>query len=625
MAYQALYRKWRPKTFNDVVGQSHVIQTLKNEINSKKTAHAYMFCGTRGTGKTSCAKIFARAINCLNPVDGNPCNECEICRGAMDGTILDITEIDAASNNGVEDIRQIRDEVMYSAVHAKYKIYIIDEVHMLSAGAFNALLKTLEEPPPNVVFILATTEAHSIPATIASRCQRFDFKRILAKDIVVRLREICAAENITASVEALELVARLADGALRDALSILDQCVCALPEGIDLNGANEVLGIASDDTLNDAVIAVAEHDSARALGCIDSVVKNGRDLNNFIDTLIRRFRDIMVSKVSPDDKGELFSYGEETTLTIRKQSVHFDIETVSYILNVLCDSQAKAKYSKSMKIIYELALIRLCNRQLDSSNEAVMQRLARLENMIASGDYSVKVAPKAGSILKETEPAVATPAAEIRANEVKPEPFKKADLPSWEIDEPKVTAQAKKEEPTQKPIAAAEEKRPSQFGTWADILKLLRSTSPPLHGALVCKKAKLSDGYIYLINDGYTKTIITCMQKAFDEATATVLGHAAKIKYVTQSEFDSVAEQATPLVEELRRRAENAVQVTEAVQEGPGCEEDLKEDDFSEESAPPADDDFSEDDAPPENSEEREDPLDRLAALNNDDIHFIDE
>ncbi len=634
MAYQALYRKWRPKTFNDVVGQSHVIQTLKNEINSKKTAHAYLFCGTRGTGKTSCAKIFARAINCLNPVDGNPCNECEICRGAMDGTILDITEIDAASNNGVDDIRQIRDEVMYSAVHAKYKIYIIDEVHMLSDGAFNALLKTLEEPPEYVVFILATTEAHALPATITSRCQRVDFKRILASDMVMRLREICSKENIKATPEALELIARLADGALRDALSILDQCVCALPDGIDTCGANEVLGIASDDTLNDAVFAIAEHDSTRALMCIDSVVKGGRDLNNFIDTLIRRFRDIMVCKVSPDNKGELFSYGTDITQAIKKQTVHFDIETVSYILNELCDAQAKGKYSKSMKIIYELSLIKLCNRQLDSTNEAILQRLARLENMIKSGSYSVAVAPKAGSVIqKEPEHA---PVTDKTVTPVKESDYE--DVPPWEEEDDDIATEklipptddglglnipkpAVPEEKKPQAVPPADvnpyEKRPSQFGTWADILKLLKGTSPPLYGALACKKAKIANGYIHFINDGYTKAIVSCMKAKFDEATACVLGEAPKIKYVTQNEFDSIAEQAPPLVKELKKRVESIAMAQKEEEPMP----EIKDNDgFDENDAPPADD-FDENSAPAENEV---DPLESLLALGNKDIHLID-
>ncbi len=578
MAYQALYRKWRPKTFDDVVGQGHVIRTLKNEISQGKTAHAYLFCGTRGTGKTSCAKIFARAINCQNPIDGNPCNECEICRGAMDGSILDITEIDAASNNGVDNIRQIKEEVMYSAVHAKYKIYIIDEVHMLSEGAFNALLKTLEEPPPYVVFILATTEAHSVPQTISSRCQRFDFKRILSKDIVTRLREICALENINADIKALELIARLADGALRDALSILDQCVCALPDGIDLESANEVLGIVSDDTLNDAVLSISDYDSARALGVVKTVIDGGRDINNFIDLLIKRFRDILVMKVSPDEKSELFSYGEDTTLKIKKQSALFDIETVSYILNVLCDAQNKARYSKSPKIIYEISLVKLCNRQLDNSNEAVMERLKRLENMIEAGEVGVRKPPKPGSVIENE-------AASLK--EEKPE-----EKPQ------EVVAEIKEEKPLK------EEKRPSQFGTWADVLSLLKSVSPPLHGALVCKKAKIADGYIYFVNDGYTKSVVSCMQKQFDEATATVLGGAPKIKYVSQTEFDSVKEELPPVAEELKKRAESVISEVKA-------EEVYEDDGFLENDAPPA-----------ENLEE--DPLDGLASLNSENIHFVD-
>lgn len=289
MAYQALYRKWRPRTFDDVIGQPYVVSTLKNEILSGKTAHAYLFCGTRGTGKTSCAKIFARAINCLHPKDGNPCNECEICRGALDGSIMDITEIDAASNNGVDNIREIRDEVSYSAAQAKYKIYIIDEVHMLSGGAFNALLKTLEEPPPYVVFILATTEAHKLPATITSRCQRFDFKRISVHDIVIRLREITTAEGVSADIEALELVARLADGAMRDALSILDQCISALTDKITVEGVNAVMGVAPDEAVAKMVSAIADKDNAALLSALSDVVRDGKDVSQFIDTLIRRF------------------------------------------------------------------------------------------------------------------------------------------------------------------------------------------------------------------------------------------------------------------------------------------------------------------------------------------------
>ncbi len=626
MAYQALYRKWRPKTFDEVVGQGHVVRTLKNEINSKKTAHAYLFCGTRGTGKTSLAKIFARAINCLNPINGNPCNECEICKGELNGGIIDITEIDAASNNGVDNIRQIRDEVMYSAVAAKYKIYIIDEVHMLSDGAFNALLKTLEEPPPHVVFILATTEAHELPATITSRCQRFDFKRILAKDIVIRLREICTAEKIKADVNALELIAHLADGALRDALSILDQCVCALPDGITLEGANEVLGIASNDALNDIVLAIAEHDSTKALMCIDNVVRSGRDLNNFIEMLIKRFRDILVLKVSSENKSELFSYGEETTMVIKKQCVHFDMETVSYVLNVLCEAQAKAKYAKSFRVIYELAFVKLCNRNLDTSNEALLQRMARLENMINSGNFAKvaynEVKEVSAEVLERTAEKTQEKPIEKPVENVKEE----IELPPWDIDENKKTpfasvvaveneeraveqaekAEEKVKEEEKEDIKTSEKKEAGKplFGSWADVLALMKKTSPPLHGALVCKKAKVADRSIYFVKDGYTKAIIQCMQEKFDDAVKTVFGEVLKIQYVKQSEFDMIAEvEAASNVEILRKRAEKALaeEAKEENKDNFASNEENTEEKVIEEVKNDKIDDFEENDAPDAN------------------------
>lgn len=384
MAYQALYRKWRPRTFDDVIGQPYVVSTLKNEILSGKTAHAYLFCGTRGTGKTSCAKIFARAINCLHPKDGNPCNECEICRGALDGSIMDITEIDAASNNGVDNIREIRDEVSYSAAQAKYKIYIIDEVHMLSGGAFNALLKTLEEPPPYVVFILATTEAHKLPATITSRCQRFDFKRISVHDIVIRLREITTAEGVSADIEALELVARLADGAMRDALSILDQCISALTDKITVEGVNAVMGVAPDEAVAKMVSAIADKDNAALLSALSDVVRDGKDVSQFIDTLIRRFRDILVCKVTSDADG-LFEYAAEVIDEIQRAAKRFSAQELSYIVESLCAASADAKWQKNAKVLYELALLRLCDDTLAASNAALLARLEKLEQMIANG------------------------------------------------------------------------------------------------------------------------------------------------------------------------------------------------------------------------------------------------
>ena len=273
MAYQAIYRKWRPQVFEDIIGQSHITTTLKNQIMNDRISHAYLFCGTRGTGKTTAAKVFAKAVNCLNPKNGSPCNECEICRGIQNGSILDVTEIDAASNNSVDNIRDLREDVNYVAARTKYRVYIIDEVHMLTTGAFNALLKTLEEPPAHVIFILATTEVHKIPETILSRCQRFDFRRITPNDIIVRMKEIAAADGINITDDAYELLAQMADGSMRDGLSILERCVSACGTNLDRDSVTSVLGIAKSDLLFRLGSAVIENDSERVLNLIDSATR----------------------------------------------------------------------------------------------------------------------------------------------------------------------------------------------------------------------------------------------------------------------------------------------------------------------------------------------------------------
>ena len=584
MAYQALYRKWRPRTFDDVIGQTHVVSTLKNEITAGKTAHAYLFCGTRGTGKTSCAKIFARAINCLNPKDGNPCNECEICRGALDGSIMDITEIDAASNNGVDNIREIRDEVSYSAAQAKYKIYIIDEVHMLSGGAFNALLKTLEEPPPYVVFILATTEAHKLPATITSRCQRFDFKRISVHDMTIRLREVTTAEGISADVEALELIARLADGAMRDAYSILDQCVSALTDGITVEGVHTVLGVAPDAALSDTVDAIACKDSAALLRVLADVVRDGKDINNFIDTLTRRFRDILVCKVAKTTDG-LFEYASETLEAIQKASQRFSAQELSYIVESLCSASADAKWQKNARVLYELALLRLCDEQLGTSNAALLARLEKLEQSLAGG------------VVLET--AVRKPEPPVPEQTAVP-----ADEPPWEVEEP--SAAPKQPELVKEVVSAPKPPAPKQTRrtvaasrVWTELLGVLQKRYPPLYGALFVKKAKFSNDTLYLVNETYVKEIVNMFHDDFITALGGVCGGEGRVSFVTETEFDSIAEEADAQAQSLVEQAKAAVSHAPA-----------------EEPPAPADGD-----APPA----EEDPLDALLTMNNDDIVMEDE
>lgn len=390
MAYQAIYRKWRPDTFEDIVGQSHITETLKNQIITDKIGHAYLFCGTRGTGKTTAAKVFAKAVNCLDNKTGSPCNKCEICRGISDGSIMDVTEIDAASNNGVDNIREIREDTKYVAASAKYRIYIIDEVHMLSSGAFNALLKTLEEPPEHVIFILATTEAHKVPQTILSRCQRFDFKRIKPSDIVLRLKEIAYNDGIKISEEAYSLLARLGDGSMRDALSITERVIASSNgEGISEKTITDILGIAPIDTQFLIADALISKDSDKIFRIIAKVIDEGRDLHVFVDSVIKHFRDLLVCKLAENPE-KLLDYNAEDILRFKEQSQKTSFEKISSVISHLTDAKAEAKWIKSPRIIYELKFIKLCVPELDTTEQALLSRLSDVEEKIKEGITVIK-------------------------------------------------------------------------------------------------------------------------------------------------------------------------------------------------------------------------------------------
>ena len=384
MAHQAIYRKWRPMVFEDIVGQGHITQTLKNQILNDKIGHAYLFCGTRGTGKTTCAKVLSRAVNCLNPHDGSPCNECEVCKGILDGSILDVKEIDAASNNGVDNIREIRDDVRYVSTNAKYTVYIIDEVHMLSTGAFNALLKTLEEPPEHVIFILATTEAHKVPQTILSRCQRFDFKRIKPSDIILRMKEIAHGDKLNISEDAYELLGRLADGSMRDGLSILERVVSACGNSITAENITATLGISTAESIFQITDAIEKGDVNKIISVIDSVMSDGKDLRVFIDSLIKNFRDMLICKIT-EDSSAMLDYNAEDMVKLKALSVKMSFEKISHATSVLSDAQADTKWMKSPRIVYELALIKLARPEYDDSPSAVMDRLASLESKVKNG------------------------------------------------------------------------------------------------------------------------------------------------------------------------------------------------------------------------------------------------
>lgn len=392
-AHQALYRIYRPQTFDDVVEQQHIVRTLKNAVISKKVAHAYLFCGTRGTGKTTMAKIFARAVNCLEPVDGNPCNKCEICRGIIDGTILDVAEIDAASNNSVDNIRSIIDEVVYAPTRASRKVYIIDEVHMLSIGAFNALLKTLEEPPEHVMFILATTEPHKLPATVLSRCQRFDFRRITSGGIAKRLMSISGECGVTLSEEAAYFIASLSEGALRDGISILDQCISTGKNPLNLETVQEIIGIAPGRVIIDTISFLTEGKSREAISQIDLVFSEGKDPGQFIHKLIQFLRDILVYKTTKSFE-HLYSVTEEEKKAIQSFAERISMPFGLAVIRELSDLESSIKWSSSQRILIETVFLRICAREINTGEEDLLGRIKLLEDRIReieSGVLSGKI------------------------------------------------------------------------------------------------------------------------------------------------------------------------------------------------------------------------------------------
>ena len=382
MSYMALYRKWRPSSFEDVKGQDPVVQTLKNQITSDRIGHAYLFCGTRGTGKTSIAKIYARAVNCEHPIDGSPCNQCASCRSILEGSSMNVVEIDAASNNGVENIRDIREQVQYPPTEGKYRVYIIDEVHMLSIGAFNALLKTLEEPPSYVIFILATTEVHKIPITILSRCQRYDFKRISLETIADRLRELTQAEQIQAEDKALMYIAKAADGSLRDALSLLDQCV-AFHYGrlLTYENALEVLGAVDSSVFSRMFNAVTEGRTRDCITELEEIVIQGRELGQFVTDFIWYLRNLLLVQSADDPEG-LVDLSEENLKQLKEDCTRADGNTLMRYIRVFSDLSNQLRYASQKRVLLEVALIRLTHPAMEPDLDSVLQRIHQLEEQL---------------------------------------------------------------------------------------------------------------------------------------------------------------------------------------------------------------------------------------------------
>ncbi len=517
--YRALYRKWRPQVFSDVSGQNHITETLMNEISTGRLSHAYLFTGSRGTGKTTCAKILAKAVNCLDPQNGSPCNECRICKGIDDGSILDVTEIDAASNNSVDNIRDLRDEVNFTPAAAKYRVYIIDEVHMLSTGAFNALLKTLEEPPEHVLFILATTEVQKLPATILSRCQRFDFRRIPPEDIASRLMTVAENENLQLSNDAALLIARVSDGALRDALSILDQCA-GYNEPITVNTVGNAAGLLGKDYLFEISDALLNQDSPAVLNIIDRLHSSSCDMERLMSELVNHFRNIMMAKTTRNPEKFIVSTPDELK-RYKENAEKMTYGTILHIMETLCREASQLKYSSHQRAQTETTLIRLCEPALSTDNAAVIRRLDELEAqlmLLKAQGVTVTVAEKS-----KPEPIQEIKKSEKVVEEIKPvqeevpeasfvedvpfdePPFE--DSPIFEDIPPAIPTEKTEEkiipEPTPQPKkvdtgVVADTDSAVPFAAWENTLNQLSKINRPLYPMLIGSSAYRAGNTVFI-------------------------------------------------------------------------------------------------------------------------------
>ncbi len=510
--HKALYRKWRPQVFSDVSGQSHITETLMHEVEVGRLSHAYLFTGSRGTGKTTCAKILSKAVNCLNPQNGNPCNECEVCRGIDEGSILDVTEIDAASNNGVDNIRDLREEANFTPAVAKYRVYIIDEVHMLSTGAFNALLKTLEEPPSHVLFILATTEVHMLPATILSRCQRFDFRRIPPEDIAKRLLLVAEKENLNLAEDAAMLIARIADGALRDALSILDQCA-SFSEEITLGIVSKAAGLLGRDYLFEISDAIKNQDSSGVLSIIDRLHASSCDMERLINELVNHFRNVMIAKTTKNPEEFIVCTPDELN-RYKDYSSSITYGTILYIMETLTTESAQLKYSAHQRAKVETMLIRLCSPKLSTEISALVSRIDELQAqimMLKAGSVSAiptTPQPQITEPIKES-PVIeeATPIAEP-AVVSSPEPLQDETTQYTRVDEPSLPPEPPISAPVMKePVIpkapvdmtlVTESDKAQPFTAWANCLEQLSKISKPLYPMLQGSEAYRAGNTVFI-------------------------------------------------------------------------------------------------------------------------------
>lgn len=394
MSYTALYRKFRPKDFEDVKGQEHIVTTLKNQIKADRIGHAYLFCGTRGTGKTTIAKILARAVNCEHPVDGSPCNTCKTCKAILEGTSMNVIEIDAASNNGVDNIREIREEVAYRPTEGRYKVYIIDEVHMLSIGAFNALLKTLEEPPSYVIFILATTEAHKIPITILSRCQRYDFRRITVETIARRLTELMEKEGNDVEEKAIRYIAKAADGSMRDALSLLDQCIAFyLGETLTYEKVLENLGAVDTDIFSGLLRKILKQDTTGAVKTLEEIILQGKEMGQFVTDFIWYLRNLLLIS-SSDHPEEAVDVSAENLEKMKEESAMVDAETLMRYIRIFSELSNQIKYASQKRVLVEIAIIKLCQPVMETNLDSLYDRVRVLEEKLKNGVVAAPLMPQ---------------------------------------------------------------------------------------------------------------------------------------------------------------------------------------------------------------------------------------
>jgi len=476
LSHQAIYRKFRPKIFDDVLGQEHVTKTLKNQILSDNIAHAYLFSGIRGTGKTSTAKIFARAVNCLNSHDGNPCNECEICRSTLDETNMDVIEMDAASNNGVEDIRELRDKVKFLPSKSKYKVYIIDEVHMLSKGAFNALLKTLEEPPEHLLFILATTEPQKIPATILSRCQRFDLKRIKSSIIVENMERICDEINVKYEEKALKLIAANSEGAMRDALSILDRCVSFNDDFIDYETVINLLGTVNYQVIMKAASAIMEKSIGKTMVLVDDILNSGKEITFFLDELIICFRNMLIIKTT-NSTDNLMRVSEDEAAELQKSSEKVSVDEIVNIIEQLSTAQLECKRALNPRVLLETKLIKMLHTVNHTDIDALVKRIEDLENNINSDNSAAK---------KQTKTPVKKQAV-FQADTVVAAEVKKTNISENTIKE---EASEQTQETKQFENKSDEAIFNAIIKGWQTILKKIRSENAGLHA--IIRESKLT-------------------------------------------------------------------------------------------------------------------------------------